>query len=231
MEPVRIGELAAEFRTPEGEGPFAGVIVLHEFWGLNDDIRRIADVFVDSGYAVVAPDLYSWTRARPLCIVRTATDIVRNGTATTERVEGVRAWLAARPEVDGARIGVVGFCMGAGLAILTAARSPLSAASVNYGDIPRDTSELANACPVVASYGARDKRLRGTPARLKELLTSFGIEHDIVQYPTAGHSFMNHGGPRAMDRGAFAYDEDAATDSWRRILGWFGTHLTDKEHA
>lgn len=223
---VRAGALRAHYDRPEGEGPFPGVIVLAELYGLNDDIRSIARRLADNGYAAVAPDLYSFARPRALCMVKTATDIMRNGSTTPERVEEVRTWLALQPEVDAARIGVIGFCMGAGLAYLTAARGNYAAVSANYGFLPHDISELEHICPVVASYGSRDVTQRRIPERLREVLERAGVSHDIVAYPTAGHSFMNHGGPRIFDtRGPYAYNHEASEDAWRRILTWFDRHL------
>ena len=85
--------------------------MLHEILGLNGDIRAIAERFASAGYAALAPDLYAGTGIRPLCIVRTLRSLGRGEGPALDAIETARRWLAARPEVDGARMGVVGFCM------------------------------------------------------------------------------------------------------------------------
>jgi dienelactone hydrolase len=158
MQRVRVEGLAAELQSPAGDGPSPAVIVLHEAVGLNADIRRIGRRFVDAGYAVLAPDLFSGG-PRPLCIARTVTDALRNGgRETAGRIGGLRDWLAARPDVDGNRIGVVGFCMSGGFALAAGASHRFAVSGVNYGQVPQDRSALETTCPVVASFGAEDRR-------------------------------------------------------------------------
>src|SRR2546421_441722 len=96
----------------------AGMIVIHEIWGLNDDMRRISARFAANGYVTVAPDLYS-NGNRGLCLTRTLLDSqFSEGRRTVVSLEAVRAWLADRPEVDPERIGVIGFCLGGGFALM-----------------------------------------------------------------------------------------------------------------
>src|SRR5258707_8764837 len=101
------GSLGAALASPEADGDAPGMIVLHEIWGLNDDIRRIASRFAGNGYVAVAPDLYS-NGNRGLCLSRTLLDMAGAGGRTVTTLEAVRAWLADRPDVDGDRIGVIG---------------------------------------------------------------------------------------------------------------------------
>jgi carboxymethylenebutenolidase len=225
VQRVRIGGVAAELQLPLGTPPFPAVIVLHEVFGLNGDIRRIGRRFVDAGYAVLAPDLYS-DGPRPLCIARTVVDALRNeGRGTAAKVGALRDWLTTNVDIDGGRIGVAGFCMGGGFALAAGVSSAFAVSAVNYGQIPREP-DLAGSCPVVASYGDADRATRGQPQRLEEALRALGVDNDIKVYPGVGHAFMNQSVPEALARRIpDGYDETAAEDAWRRMLAFFGERL------
>lgn len=213
------------YRSPH-ESPAPAVIVIHEVTGVNDDIRDIAGRIHDHGYAVAVPDLYSGG-AKPLCIARTVLDANRNhGRGSAERIGRVRAWLGAQAEIDADRIGVIGFCLGAGIALMAAARSDVAAASVNYGEVPEDTALLEGICPVVGSYGGEDARLLPSAQRLEEALARMRVPHDVKIYEGAGHSFLNRSVPGLVQRFAsVGYQPSQAADAWERIFAFFDEHL------
>ena len=220
------------FTPPGGDGPFAGVLVLHESFGLNDDIRRIASRFAEAGYVAVAPDLYSHG-IRLICLSRVMVDMV-SGSRGREIADilAVREALAKRPEVDPDRIAIAGFCQGGGFALVAGAQAGFRAAAVNYGDVPRDRSRLDGVCPVVGSYGAKDRVLgRGAAERLERHLAALGVPHDVKVYDSAGHSFFSRvdGWQGWMARVptpmAVGYDEAAAENGWRRMLAFFEEHV------
>jgi carboxymethylenebutenolidase len=208
-------------------GPWPGVVVIHEILGLNDDICRKADELAAHGYLALAPDLYEgkpWIRC-----VKGAISQVRAGQGPAfTALEAARAYLAERPDCTG-KTGVIGFCLGGGFALLCAPREGFNAAAVNYGPVPADPEKaLAGACPIVASYGARDAMGTKPPERLQRALAVLQVPHDVEVYPASGHRFMSEssgalGVLARMTRMSFQ-PEDAA-DAWRRIYGFFDTYL------
>ena len=206
------------------------VIVIHEIFGLNDDIRRITARVADLGYVALAPDLFDTGAAKVLCVLRAFLALRRREGPVFADLEAARTWLAQRPEVDAARTGVVGFCLGGGFALLYSLQAPLKAVGVFYGDVPKSPEELHGVCPVVAGYGGRDRLFAGQGRRLDEMLAALHVPHDVRLYPDAGHSYMSrHTGLMATLAAwgpmAVGFDADAEADSWRRIEAFFRTHL------
>jgi carboxymethylenebutenolidase len=209
-----------------GGPPWPGVVVLHEAFGLNDDIRAIAERFATEGYLAVAPDLFSWG-STSRCLVSTFRDLLRKSGPAHDRIDATRDWLMGLEGCDG-RVGIVGFCMGGGFALLASPRG-YAVSGVNYGLVPKNAEGiLAGACPIVGSYGAKDRALRGHPQRLEQALEANGVEHDVKVYPGVSHSFLNRheGWVAALDRvSGFGHGPEQAEDAWRRISTFFGRHL------
>jgi carboxymethylenebutenolidase len=222
-------ELNAHLAVPPvGAGPWPAVVVLHESFGLNADIRQHADRLAAAGYLAVAPDLFS-AGGRLRCIRGVFRALLRGEGDAVADIDAVREWAAAQASSTG-RVGVIGFCMGGGFALLTAGRG-FDASAPNYGHLPKRLDEaLGGACPVVASYGGKDRSLRGTAAKLEAALERAGVEHDVKEYPDAGHSFLNRhdfGPGGALLRVAgIGYHGPSAEDAWGRILRFFAAHLT-----
>lgn len=223
--PILDGYLAT---PPVGDGPWPGVVVIHDAMGLADDTRQHADRFAAAGYLAVAPNLYTEGGAIR-CLRATFTDLAHGTGPAFDDIAATRRWLADRPDCTG-RIGIIGFCMGGGFALLGATRD-FDAAAPNYGQLPDNLDEvMTDACPVVASYGGKDPGLAGAADRLERTLTTHGVPHDVKEYPDAGHSFMDrHDLPLAvLDLvPGLRYHHPSAEDAWRRILAFFATHLAD----
>lgn len=226
----------ARLALPDGPGPHPGVLVIHEIWGLTSDIERICERLATAGYAALAPELYG-PGPRALCIARTIRDLARaEGDLGMGRAAAAFEALRARPEVDASRAGAIGFCMGGGFALLLGAGQDMRATSVNYGRVPEDTDRLAGLCPVVGSYGARDRDLVPQFERLRRFLEDSGTPHDLEVYPQAGHSFMNRTVPDVATRlvgplASVEYRHTEAEDAWRRILAFFAEHLAGRPTA
>lgn len=209
---------------PSGAGP--GLVVIQEWWGLVPQIEDMVDRFAAAGFVVLAPDLYRGTRvsnAEPDEAAKQmmALDI---GRAARDMVGAVDA-LAARDDVTGSGIGVVGFCMGGGLALWLASLRPgvVTAVAPFYGVLPWPDAQ--------PDYAAITARVQGhyaelddfaSPAAVAELETSLrGAGVDVVDMfiePGVGHAFMNHTRPEA-------YDEATAERAWGRVLAFLHEEL------
>ncbi|WP_307835972.1 dienelactone hydrolase family protein [Phycicoccus sonneratiae] len=228
--PTRVGDLDAHLAVPPGDGPWPGLVLVHEAFGLDDTMRGHADRMAGAGYLTLAPDLFSRGR-RAACLRATFAALRRGSGPAFDDVEAARARLLADPRCSG-RVGVIGFCMGGSFALALAGRPGWAASAVNYGMLPSSPDALDAACPVVASYGGRDRSLTGAAERLEVALEARGVPHDVREYPHAGHSFLNpvatapwwlapvtrlvlHAGP----------EPEAAADAWRRIDAFLAEHL------
>ena len=227
--PTPRGELAAYLAVPHAGAPWPGVVVIQDVLGLNDDLREQADRLAAYGYLALAPSLYS--AGGGLRCVAATIQAARSGSGRAyEDIDAARQYLAGREDCTG-RVGVIGFCMGGGFALLAAPRYGFAAASVNYGEVPDDAEDrLAGCCPVIGSYGGRDRRLADHPARLERALTALGVEHDVKVYPEAGHGFLNrwNTGPGLtplLRISGVGHHHASAEDAWRRIGEFFDTHL------
>jgi len=226
--PAAAGDLRAYLALPRGEGPWPAVVVIHDLLGMTRDLREHSDWFADQGFIALAPDLYSWGR-KLACLRSTFRELRAGEGRSFADIAAAEAWLTARQDCTG-KVGIVGFCMGGGFALLMAASGQFDVSAPNYGEVPDDAVDvLARACPIVASFGAKDRTLRGRAAKLEAALDKLGVEHDVKEYPDVGHSFMNKMPNRVVQvmagAGGFGYDEEATRDARARILSFFRRHL------
>lgn len=215
-----------------GTPPWPGVIVLFEAFGMTPEMHGVADRFAREGYAAVLPDLFS-VGSKRFCLARALKEVSSHQPGTvTDQIASVHTWLASRDDVDASRLGVIGFCLGGGLALMFASTAPdgVGAASVNYGDVPPSAASLERVCPIVGSYGGRDRIFAPKGRKLARLLAEVGVDHDVKVYDNAGHSFLTEGshpfyrifiGPILHP----GYVPDAADDAWGRIFAFFDTHV------
>jgi carboxymethylenebutenolidase len=219
--------LPGVFTVPDGAaGPAPALVMIYEAFGMTDEMRRIARELAAEGYVVLIPDLFARGPAKALCVARAMRTMVRGAGRELDDVEAARGWLAKRPEVDAGRIGAIGFCMGGSYALLMA-RSGLYKVSAPFYS---SRVELPRSCPVVGSYGGRDRSTRGYPEKLTADLDALGVPNDVVTYPDAGHAFYTRTEGLIGRLGPWLplhaeYHEASAADAHRRIIAFFHEHL------
>ena len=216
---------------PEASGPHPAVLVVHEIYGLVDNLEPILERFAAEGYVSFAPNLYDRDASRPVCVTRCMRAMQSGKGEAVDDLYAALDYLSADAQVDGGRMAVTGFCMGGGFALVLALDARVSAAAPFYGMSDGYLKDVASSCPVVASYGERDLVFLGKGKKLKQGLVESGIEHDHKIYPGVGHSFMTT--PRGtwterlgkMGPMRVGYDPSAAEDAWTRMLGFFRAQL------
>jgi carboxymethylenebutenolidase len=203
--------------SPDADPGGAGVIVVHEWWGLNDQTQDVARRFADEGFTALAPDLYDGeltTDPKEASRLMHELDQERGIEILNDAVDR----LAATEGVD--RVGVVGFCMGGSFALLLACRNPkVAAAAPFYGDIPGDHELARLTAPVLFVGASKDgwitvEKMEG----LRDSLARLGKQGEVKIYEGADHAFFN-------DRRPEVYDPEASADAWRRVIAFFNERL------
>ena len=206
--------------VPSGRGPWPGVVVIQEWWGLNDNIRDIADRLANEGFVALAPDLYYGETAYEPDDARKLSMALQYP-AALRVIQAAVDYLSNIASVSPKKIGLVGFCMGGGLAWHGAAKlEGIGAAVPCYGGGPEMTPEEAARikAPILAIYGELDKGVSPQVARQRAaLMDAAGVQQETVIYPGAHHAFMNDQRP--------AYHPEAAEDAWQRIASHFRQNL------
>jgi carboxymethylenebutenolidase len=206
--------------TPAGKGPFPALIVIHEWWGLNDWVKEQASKLADQGYASLAIDLY---RGKVATTPDMAHEIMR-GVPEDRAKRDLHAafeFLASQPNVKKDRIGSIGWCMGGGYSLDVALQEPTLAATViNYGHLATDSDALKKInAPILGLFGGQDRGITPTDVnKFKATMDQLGKKVDVKIYDDAGHAFENPNnkeGYRAAD----------AADAWKRTVDFLASTL------
>jgi carboxymethylenebutenolidase len=206
--------------VPQGAGPFPAVVVIHEWWGLDDWIRQNTERLADQGYVALAVDLY---RGRVTADPEEAHELMRGvpDDRATRDLRAAVAHLKSRSDVIPQKIGAIGWCMGGGYALTMALNIPdLAACVVNYGRLVSEKTSIAQiGCPVLGIFGEEDRGIPVMSVRAFErICAEAGKSVQIVVYPGAGHAFMNENNTRG-------YHAEATRDAWDRIMTFLAKSL------
>jgi carboxymethylenebutenolidase len=201
---------------PEGGGRHPAIIVIHEWWGLNDWVKEEAQKLAEQGYVALAVDLY---RGHTASDPGEAHELSR-GLPQDRGVRDLQAafdYLASRRDVEKDHIGSIGWCMGGGYSIQLAIAEPrLAACVVNYGALPTDAASIAKIhAPILGNFGAEDRGITPTSVQaFEKAMKDAGKSVDAKIYDGAGHAFEN-------PNNKAGYRPDTAKDSWARIVAFF----------
>jgi carboxymethylenebutenolidase len=206
--------------TPSGAGPFPAIVVIHEYWGLNDWVKEQASKLADQGYVTLAVDLYRGKVAKD---PDTAHQLMRGlpPDRASRDLQAAVAYLKSQKNVKSDRIGSIGWCMGGGYSLGVALEEPTLAATViNYGHLATDPAALKKInAPILGSFGGLDQGITPDDVhKFEQQMKSLGKRVDIKIYPDAGHAFEN---PNNKDGYRAADTEDA----WQRTVAFFAAHL------
>jgi carboxymethylenebutenolidase len=214
-------QIKAFLALPEGKGPFPAIVVIQEWWGLNEWIKQNAEHFAKQGFVALAPDLYRGKVATDMKSASALRGGMPNDRAMRDLEAAVNA-LAQMPNVNKNEIGSIGWCMGGGLSLQLALADPhVHACAMCYGAVVTDPNKLKSLkAPVLGIFGENDKGIKAANVREfeKALKAAGGTVESVMIYPDAGHGFMR---PPSAALPNMAYNEAAAKDAWSRIDAFF----------
>jgi carboxymethylenebutenolidase len=216
---VNDGSANGYLATPDENGNGRAVVVVHEWWGLNEHTRDIANRYANEGFVAFAPDLYDGIVTKD---AQEASKLMHG----LDQEHGIAILDAAVDQlariegVDPERIGVTGFCMGGSFALLLACRNrKIKAAAPFYGDIPSDEEIARLTAPVLVVGASKDNWITVDKMEgLRESLERHGKEGEVKIYEGADHAFFNDTRPEV-------HDPEAAADAWRRVIAFFEEKL------
>jgi carboxymethylenebutenolidase len=217
---TELGTISGYLAKPSGAGPWPGVVVIQEWWGLDAQTKSIADRFAIEGYLAFSPDLYHGELAQ-LGDGATAMKLVQKyGATAPDDLEALYDALKAHPDCSG-KVGSVGFCFGGRMSLILGLRRPLEAVCTFYGGGMQQIFDQLGAlkCPVLGLFGDKDQSIPvGTVEEFDRLLGQLGLEHEVIVYPNSGHAFFRDSDPQV-------YRPEAAKDAWKRVTKFFSKNL------
>jgi carboxymethylenebutenolidase len=216
----QFGSLQGYLSKPSGTGPWPAVLVIQEWWGLDQQTRSIADRFAALGYLAFAPDLYHGELAALGDSDAASALLDKYAHSAPGELETAFDGLCIDPDCDD-RVGSIGFCFGGRMSLELGLRRPLRAVCTFYGGrLQTLFGQLHRlSCPVLGLFGDRDQSIpKGTVEEFDRLLDRVGVEHEVIMYPDSGHAFFRDTDPAV-------YRPQAAEDAWARTTAFFARHM------
>jgi carboxymethylenebutenolidase len=207
---------------PEGDGTYPGIILVHEWWGLNDNIRTMANLLAQEGYVVLAVDMYEGEYTiNPTRAGQLASSVRQNPAKANANMQAAASYLRNLDNVDDDKVASMGWCFGGGQALGLALSGESLAATVIYYGTPlvNDTDQLSKIdWPVLGIFGANDTAIPVSSVRDFEYnLNQLGIENEVYIYPGVGHAFANPSGQ--------SYAPRETVDAWNKTLAFLERNL------
>jgi carboxymethylenebutenolidase len=217
---ILLGEVSGYLAKPSGSGPWPAVIVIQEWWGLDQQTKSIADRFAGSGYLAFSPDLYHGELAELGDGDKAMSLVQKYASGAPAELGSLFDALKTHPECSG-RVGSVGFCFGGRMSLALGINRPLDAICTFYGGGMQQIFDQLGAikCPVLGLFGDQDVSIPvGTVQQFDLLLDQIGVEHEIIVYPNSGHAFFRDSDPKV-------YKPEASRDAWERVSKFFKKNL------
>ena len=216
-------ELANNTQQQQQQEPMPAVIMIHEWWGLNEHIKNQADILAKEGYVVLAVDLYRGEVAADSNRARELTSSVRNNSASAiDNLQSAVNYVKSLEMVDGSRIASLGWCFGGDWSLqlaLNSSENPLAATIVYYGRPVTDTASLSSiSWPILGIFGDQDQAIPVESVKqFTSALNASGVTNEIYLYEGVGHAFANPSGDN--------YAPKETADAWQKTIGFLRTYL------
>ena len=199
------------------------VIMIHEWWGLNDNIKNMANMLAKEGYVVLAVDLYNDTVATDSSRAsELSSSVGNNPSAAIANMQSAVSYLSSLENVNASRIASLGWCFGGGQSLQLALNSedrPLAATIIYYGNLVNDTAALSKIkWPVLGIFGDQDQSIPvNSVKQFEQALNKIGVTNEIYIYPGVGHAFANPSNPN--------YAPKETSDAWQKTIAFLDKYV------
>ncbi len=212
------GKAPGYLARPGDGGKYPGIVMIHEWWGLNDHIKRTARILADKGYVVFAVDLFGGEVAtEPSKAMELATMVRSNPDEAVKKMKAAVQYLRGLDDVG--KIGSIGWCFGGGQSLQLSLNEKIDATVIYYGNLVSDKDMLKKfKGPVLGIFGSTDTNVTvSSVEEFRKILDSLGIRNSIHVYDGVGHAFANPTGN--------TYAEKETADAWKKTLEFFAGNL------
>ncbi len=220
LSPDPSGGVSGFIAKPKTFGKYPGIVMIHEWWGLNENIKEMAQILASEGYVVFAVDLYGEVATTPEKARELNSQASGKQAELTSKMRAAVTYLRAIPEVDDTNIGSIGWCFGGGQSLqLALSGEGMNATVIYYGRVTTNETQLSKVTwPMLGIFGEKDQSIPVDSVKaFDSALDKLGIENEIIIYPGVGHAFANPSGA--------AYSPNETKDAWEKTVAFFDRKL------